>query len=316
MIKELSYKNHDEWRAIRHKYIGGSDASALIGMNPYKIAYTLWAEKTDNIPEFEGNLITRVGSYLEELVAKLFSEDTGKKVQKKNKTIFNDEYPFACANIDRKIVGENAFLEIKTTNNFPLMKMLRNSTEFPEAYYCQCVHYMAVGGFDKCYLAVLINCRELKIYEMERDEAEINALMQAEASFWKLVENGTPPSTDGSISTVETLNALYPYSTEESVDVTPYEAELKNYLAVSDEIKALKAQRDEYANRVKAYMKDAGRGETERFRVSWKSSSRRSFDVERFAAEHADINLDEYYKETTTKTFRITEKTIKEAKYD
>lgn len=312
VIHEVAYKNHDEWLAIRRKYIGGSDASAVIGMNAYKSAYTLWAEKTGKIPEFEGNLITKVGAYLEELVAQLFTEETGKAVRKKNKTILNDNYPFACANLDRVVVGENAFLEIKTTNNFPLMRTLRNSNEFPEAYYCQCVHYMAVTGLKKCYLAVLINCRDIKIYELERDEDEINALMTAEAEFWKLVENGTPPSTDGTISTAETLNTLYPFSTDDSIDVTPYNAELKNYLAISGEIKALKAQRDEYANRVKAYMQNAGRGETEDFRVSWKSSPRRVFDIDRFAAEHADIKLDDYYKETISKTFRVTEKNKKE----
>ena len=46
MIKEYEWSNHEEWLAIRRQYIGGSDAGAVIGMNPYKSSYTLWAEKT------------------------------------------------------------------------------------------------------------------------------------------------------------------------------------------------------------------------------------------------------------------------------
>ena len=56
MIKEIPYQDKDEWLSLRKGYIGGSDAGAVLGMNPYKSAYSLWAEKTGKIPEFEGNL--------------------------------------------------------------------------------------------------------------------------------------------------------------------------------------------------------------------------------------------------------------------
>ena len=150
MINEIAYKNKEEWLALRRKLgIGGSDAGAVIGLNPYKSAYTLWAEKTGRIPEFEGNLTTEVGSYLEEFVAKLFEKETGKKVRRKNKMLVNTDYPWAFGDVDRLIVGEKALLEIKTTNSIPIMKQLRNSEEFPEAYYAQVVHYLAVSGLEK-----------------------------------------------------------------------------------------------------------------------------------------------------------------------
>ena len=214
MIEKIKYENHEEWLSIRSKYIGGSDAGAVVGLNPYKSAYALWAEKTGKVPGFEGNLTTKVGAYLEELVAKLFEEETGKKVQRMNTSIHNTDYPYAIANIDRKVIGEKALLEIKTTNSIPIMKQLRG-TEFPEAYYAQVVHYLAVTGLEKAYLAVLVNCRELKIYELERDQAEIDALMGAEDAFWKLVESDTPPAVDGSDSTGDTLLSMYPASTGE-----------------------------------------------------------------------------------------------------
>ena len=71
-IKEIPYKDHEEWLAIRKNYIGGSDAGAVIGLNPYRSAYKLWAEKTGKLPGFEGNVATKVGSFLEEFVAQMF----------------------------------------------------------------------------------------------------------------------------------------------------------------------------------------------------------------------------------------------------
>ena len=55
MIKEIAYQNREEWLSLRKNYIGGSDAGAVLGMNPYKSAYSLWAEKSGKIEGFEGN---------------------------------------------------------------------------------------------------------------------------------------------------------------------------------------------------------------------------------------------------------------------
>ena len=66
----IPYASHEEWLKIRRGYIGGSDAGAILGMNPYSSAFSVWAEKTGSVPEFEGNTSTKVGSYLEDLVAR------------------------------------------------------------------------------------------------------------------------------------------------------------------------------------------------------------------------------------------------------
>lgn len=306
-IIEIKFDSHEEWLKIRSKYIGGSDAGAVIGMNPYRSAYSVWAEKTGKVPPFEGNIATKVGAYLEELVAQMFTEETGKKVRRKNRTMVNDDYPWACANVDRVIVGEDALLEIKTTTSVPIMRQLRG-TEFPEAYYAQVMHYLTVGGYKKAYLAVLINCREFKVFEMYRDEAEIDALMQAEAEFWKCVQNDTPPMTDGTVSTTDTLTTLYPNSNGETVDLMAFESDLREYMALASQIKAISSLRDEVGNRIKAYMKEAGRGESAGYRVSYVNQERRTFDTKRFSAEHEDIDLDEYYNTTSTRVFKVTER--------
>lgn len=308
MINEIAYKNKEEWLALRRKLgIGGSDAGAVIGLNPYKSAYTLWAEKTGRIPEFEGNLTTEVGSYLEEFVAKLFEKETGKKVRRKNKMLVNTDYPWAFGDVDRLIVGEKALLEIKTTNSIPIMKQLRNSEEFPEAYYAQVVHYLAVSGLEKAYLAVLIGCRDFKVFELERDEDEIAALMGAEEEFWEgYVKTVTPPPTDGLASTTDTITFLYPESNDEIVSLMAYESDLKQYMTYSSLIKDVEMQRDEVANRIKAFMGESGKGECAGYKVSWTSSERKSFDTKKFASVHKDIDLSDFYKTSTVRTFKVT----------
>lgn len=308
MINEIAYNTKEEWLDLRKKLgIGGSDASAVIGFNPYKSAYTLWAEKTGKIPEFEGNLTTEVGSYLEEFVAKLFERETGKKVRRKNRMLVNSQYPCAFADVDRLVVGEKALLEIKTTNSFPIMKQVRNG-EFPEQYYAQVVHYLAVSGLEKAYLAVLIGCRDFKVFELERDEDEISALMCAEEEFWfGYVKTNTPPSADGASSTSDTLTAIYPESNDNTVSLMAYESDLKQYMTYTSLIKDVEKQRDEVANRIKAFLGESGRGESNHYKVSWTSSSRVSFDSKKFASDHADMDLSNYYKTSNYRTFKVSE---------
>ena len=305
-ITKVKTKNHEEWLQLRSRYIGGSDAAAVVGMNSFSSPYALWAEKTGKKPGFSGNLATEVGTYLEEFVAQKFAAVTGKKVCKCNHSFLNSKYPFAIANIDREIVGEDAGLEIKTTDSLNLKKF--KNGEYPANYYCQCVHYMAVTGKKRWYLAVLIGNNEFKWFVIERDEAEISALMSEEAAFWECVKNDTPPAIDGSKATTDTLTTIYAESNDaEAVDLVLYKNDLAVYSAIGKQIKELQAQQDEAANRIKAFMGESSSGFCDSFSVSWKSASRKTFDSKRFAKENPDIDLSGYYKESNYRTFKINE---------
>lgn len=307
MIKEIAFKNHEEWLEIRKKYIGGSDAAAVVGLNSFSSPYTVWADKLGKLPPKEDNEAMRLGRDLEDYVAKRFTEQTGKKVRRKNFILWNSDYPFAHANVDRLIVGENAGLECKTTSVLNL-KSFKNG-EFPENYYVQCMHYMAVTGYKKWYLAVLILGKEFKVFEIERDEDEIKALMEAEREFWSCVEKGEPPMIDGSEATTNTIKTVLAESNDNtSVNLFAYESTLEQYIALSKQIKELENLRDEMANKVKVFMDSSAKGESDKYKVSFLSTLRQSFDSKRFAKDNPNIDLSDYYKTSTYRTFRVNEK--------
>lgn len=296
----------EEWIERRKRTIGGSDASAVVGLNPYASPYSLWAEKTGRVPGFEGNLATDVGTFLEEFIAQRFAAETGKKVRRLNAIIYNPAYPFAHVNIDRDIVNEEAGLECKSTSEMNLRKF--KDTEFPEIYYCQCVHSMAITGAKRWYLAVLIGNKDFKIFTLERDQAEIDALMGAEATFMEGVKTNTPPPLDGLKATTDTLKTIYADSGNAVVDLFGHRADLARYLALNAQIKELETERDQLANNVKAFMGDAWGGECDGIKVTWKSQNGKpAFDKARFAADHPDIDLSAYYNATSTRPFRVSE---------
>lgn len=303
-ITKVKTANHEEWLKLRSQYIGGSDAAAVVGLNAYASPYSLWAEKTGKIPGFAGNLATEVGTFLEEFVAQKFAQETGKKVRKCNQSFLNSEYPFAIANIDREIIGEDAGLEIKTTDSLNLKKF--KGGEYPANYYAQMVHYLAVTGKKRWYLAVLIGNKEFKWFTLERDEAEIAALMNAEYYFWELVKTDTPPAVDGTAATSETLNTIYAESDDSVCDLTAFSANIKQYMELKKQIKELEELADEAANKIKEFMGCSGGGECDSFKVSWKSQTRSNFDRKRFEKENPDIDLTGYFKQSTSRPFKVT----------
>ena len=307
MIRKIPTANMSkkEWENLRASTIGGSDTAAILGLNPHKSPYALWAEKTGKvIPEdVSQKEAVRLGTDLEEYIAKRFTEATGKKVRRENYTVFRDDMPYAHANYDRLVVGENAGLEIKTTNALNLKKF--KNGEFPANYYCQCVHYMMISGLKRWYLAVLVLGIEFKVFVIERDEAEIEALRMAEENFWYQVQNDLPPEIDGMDSTVDALNAEFPVSEPDSeIDLTGCAVDLAILDECTQQIKALEEKKAAAQARIMEAMGSAERGGYGSYRVTWKSQKRQTFDRKRFEKENGAIP-EAYLKTSESRTFRF-----------
>lgn len=282
----------------------------MVGMNPYVSQFSLWAEKTGKAPDFEGNLATEVGTYLEEFVAKKFEEETGKTVRRCNLSLVNDSYPFAIANVDRLVVGEDAGLEIKTTSELNMKKF--RGGEYPENYYVQCCHYLAVTGKARWYLAVLIGNRDFRVFTIDRDESEIQALMDAEKDFWdRYVATGKTPPVDGHSATSDAIKQLFPDDQGDSADLFGLGSVFEQRKAINDHIKGLKAELDGLDNQIKILMGNHSTGTCGRFTVSWKLQNTAGLDREKIKADYPGIDFANYA--TQSRVFRVTEKKQKSA---
>lgn len=311
-IREIKYADREEWLTLRRQLgIGGSEAGAVMGLDEYKSPYSLWAEKTGRVPEFSGNLTTKVGSYLEELIAQLFCEETGKKVRRKNRILVNGDHPWAFADVDRMVVGESALLECKSTNSLPMMKQVRGG-QFPDRWYCQCMHYLMVTGFDRAYLAVLANGREFRIFTLERDEQEIQLLSAAESEFWDLVRSDTPPEPDGSAATADTLETIYAGGGG-ALELFGRDTLLDEYTRIKGTKKDLDARLTEIENILKNDMGNAEKAACGAYSISWKPQQRRSFDTKGFGLAHPEIDLEPFYKVSKSRPFKVTAKTERSA---
>lgn len=309
MYKNLEFistkeMTRDEWLYERRGGIGGSDAGAIIGVNPYRSPYSVWADKMGKLPEIPDNERMRLGRDLEEYVAKRFTEETGKRVKKRNAIIHNPKIPYALANLDRLIIGEDAILECKTTSELNLKTYKKG--EYPATYYTQCMHYMLVTGAKKVYLAVLVYSRGFYIFEIERDEEEIQALAEAEEHFWsEYVLGDNVPPVDGSESTGEAIGYIYNNPNGGELRAT---STINRTLTELEYFKAQKKDIDrdikERENIIKEYLGDNEYLAGDDYSVSWKNQERKSFDYKKYIADNPETDFSNYYKVSTSRVFR------------
>lgn len=268
-------KDREKWLAVRNLGIGGSDAGTIMGLNPYKSLYQLWMEKTGQAeaPDLSGNQFVYWGIKNEANISDWFAETTGKKVERCG-TLRSISHPFMLANVDRIVVGENAGLEIKTAGVSQYKQWADDNV--PDAYYCQCLHYMAVTGADYWYIAVLLGGNESKWKRIERNEEDIKTLIEAEKEFWDLVQTKTAPPVDGALSCSQALAARYADSRDEEI-MLPEEADtlIASINSDTEIMDKLKEQISLNQNRLKEMLGEAEAGRIGSFKVTWKATAGR-----------------------------------------
>jgi putative phage-type endonuclease len=299
--KSMSY---EEWKQARRKGIGGSDAAAVAGVSRYKSPLQVYLEKIGEIENNVDNEYVHFGKILEEVVAKEFEERTGKKVRRVNSILIHPEYPWMIANIDRKIVGEDAVLECKTTSAYNAKEWKEN---VPQEYIIQVQHYLAVTGYPKAYIAVLIGGNHFEWREIERDEELIKKLIDVEKDFWFHVEAKIPPEVDGSEASTKILETLYHDSVDKEI-LLPQDVNklVEERNALVDQIKQLTEMKNEKENKIKAMMKENETAKTDKYVISWKKYVSKRFDTKAFKKEHSDL-YEKYVKESSSRRFAIKE---------
>lgn len=257
----------------RNRYIGGSDVGTILGMNPFKSAFELWAEKTGRIVPKDISDVESVwwGHEMENSVAKRFTMKTGKKVRRSNYEYTCEEFPYMIGHVDRMVVGEFSVLECKTTSSWNKFDYSKGET--PPSHYAQTQFYMWITGAERAYLATKRD-NQFYVNSIKKDPEFIENMVQKCIEFWHLVETDTPPEIDGSESTKETLNRMYQGDEEEEVaDLSEFDEELDARDTISYNIKTMTTLKTEYENKVKAKMMTATRGESERYTVIWKEAA-------------------------------------------
>ena len=294
----------EDWLRYRKCGITGTDAGAILGLNPYRSAFQVYHDKISDTIENIDNEAMRQGRDLEDYVAQRFSEETGFKVRRANAIYQSEEHPLLLADFDRLIVGQKAGLECKTVSPFSADKWADG--KIPAHYLAQVDHYLAVSGFDCWYVAALIFGKELVIHKITTDPEILDNLIAKEEHFWKYnVMPEIPPAPTGSEGDTQQINKMYADADKDkTADLNPVRSLLDKRQKLSDQIEQLEQEKTAIEQQVKLQMQDAAYGTAPGYKVSWVSSESKRVDSQRLRKEQPDI-FNQYSKNVSSRRFTI-----------
>lgn len=182
----------------RRHYYGGSDAGVVLGLNRYRSAWDLYAEKTGLVPPWPGNERTHMGSILEPVVADEYARR--RKVQVRRVPFWLDTVVGVFGgHPDRIVLNEKRGLECKTFDargkEAELWSQPGEPVRVPHEYYLQCQWYM---GLRPAYvvwdIAVAFGARRIGVYPIEARQAVIRTARERVLEFHeKYVAQRIPP---------------------------------------------------------------------------------------------------------------------------
>lgn len=209
MVKMETFSSRSGWLEGRAGRIGGSEASSIVGLNPYSNNVELWEVKTGRaVREDIGNKdFVKYGTEAETFLRSLFALDFPQYnvYYVDNNIWINDDFPFAHASLDGWLTdpdGRRGVLEIKTTNILQSIQREKWNNRIPDNYYCQVLHYLMVTGFDFAILKAQLKYDydgdiflTTKHYKIERREvqSDIDYLEKAERAFFEYLKNDIRP---------------------------------------------------------------------------------------------------------------------------
>lgn len=286
----------------RNVYCGGSDIPTILGINKYKTQYELALEKTGLVErEFISNEYIKFGNVMEPQIRDYINAVNGTNFIEE--TYINEEKKIR-SNVDGIDKEENILLEIKTHGATPTMRV----------YEVQMQLYMYQSGAGVGWLAlyrrpkdfdVEFDADNLQIKEIERDEEQIEKILESVELFWERCEllRAKPDMDEVEYMTTDNemefalakLNNLAPALIEAKQrlkQIEQQEKELKEYLYEQMEENDIKKMSTPLLNITRVL-----------------PSKSKRFDSKSFKEHYPDLH-DQYSKESNRKGYvKITEVT-------
>ncbi len=307
LARNVDKLTRGEWLGKRRSGLGGSDAAAICGENPFRGPLSVYLSKIGEAPDQDSTEAMSWGTILEDTIAKEFSRRTQQKIRRCNMILQHAEHDFMLANVDRYTLdpdeGEWGILEVKNVGEYRREDWEDGAV--PSYYLLQGQHYMAVTDTQYVWFAPLIGGNRMQPVKVMRDDRLIASLIKIEKEFWHKVQTRTPPPIDDSLDATRVLKALYPSSIETTVEIDE-DLYLKLKSAKERVAEAEKEARG-YENQIKDQMKDAeaavAPGNPKPL-VTWKGGTVKRLDTDALKSEHPELAM-KYMRETSTRRFLV-----------
>lgn len=275
-------EDDEGWLEQRKRGIGGSDVAAIMGLSPWKSPMEVWLEKTGRAeaPDLSGKEAVAMGTELEGDVMEMYRRrHPTSRVQRVNAVLSSVFRPWAQASLDGIVRDPElgwGVLEIKTGS-----RDSEWADGVPLHYLTQVTHYLSVTGYPFADVAALIGDFGLHYHEYRvmRDEADIQAVVEAVDEFWAdcVEKDAIPPYVSALPSEGKALYELYKRADGEMSPEDGMRAEelAERVLKLSEGLEAARKQKQRATNELKRLVNEHRGIITPSYVITWSRSESR-----------------------------------------
>jgi hypothetical protein len=216
-VEHMNLLDDEEYSMARREYLGASDASSLLGVNPFQNWDTLMRNKksttyTKAEQQISKKVNVRKGKDLESLILQKFEDRKMVEVVKPKHMYKFKDYPFLAVNFDGIITESKIPVEAKFVSQYgekywdktvfedviadtPVNRMHEDISEhikamarmcgIPAYYYTQVQQQIFALNVPYGYIGALFDKNwEYHIYRINKDIHTITAILAAAQRFW------------------------------------------------------------------------------------------------------------------------------------
>ncbi|MBM4707841.1 hypothetical protein GS982_01790 [Rhodococcus hoagii] len=211
-----AYENgSEEWHAARATGLGGSEISALVGLNPWESWFSTYYRKRDKLRPVEASNPMKWGTLFEPVIYEEFRRNhlAPGLTMTTGHTFHHKDRRWQIANPDGLIWDKTGklikILEIKLAGNDE--KWGPDGTDqIPIYYRCQLAWYCDVMGVNQAILRAVISSYDERTYYVTITDEDRQFLREHGWQFIQDLEAGNEPNLDGHMATYRAIKEMHP----------------------------------------------------------------------------------------------------------
>ncbi len=203
---DCRFISNEEWRHIRRYSIGGSEASAVLGLSHFKSPAAVYYSKKqprDEERDLGGQHILDYGHAVEPYIINEIATRLGARPYPEYRMFAHKDYPFITCNPDSLFMFPDGSLTLYEAKTAFWRKLEDWKDGIPEYYFPQPIQYMEVfndprlssGYIGVCFGAL---AKDVRCHGYQRNLAAGAAQVQTIVDFWRNhIEVGIVPDFTG-----------------------------------------------------------------------------------------------------------------------
>ena len=270
------------WLEARRSGIGGSDAAAILGLDPFRSPMSVWVSKVrPDLLEPEDHQWLSIGTKMEPVIDALYQEEKRIVTVKPEEIMRHPKYPEIAGNpdrlsVDRVVELKNETVHVDRYGDF-------GTDQVPDHVLIQVAIYMAITQKEVADIAVLHAGSRFGIYTVRRDAELERDIIERLRQWWSdYVVTKREPPIDASRDWAAYIEKKFPQNRGEIVKV-PRDSEIDQDMRSISVMRTAMAESQRHLdlieNRVKKFIGDADGIEGDFGRITWRRSKDTVEDV-------------------------------------